>query len=183
MVGDLAAVSFTCIAPPTPQGALLWRRRGLEPRTAVLLREMFRLTARSRSCITVLPRLHIGRALPPAVGAFHPIRLTMRTGAFLMRRRKTMTRLPNGAWSGGRGSNPRPSDWKSDALPAELPPHISERGRLGSLSLDPRSDNVLHLHFSQFPPKRTILKGIRWYTVFRRRICAPARGAGTILQA
>ena len=36
-----------------------------------------------------------------------------------------MTRLPNGAWSGGRGSNPRPSDWKSDALPAELPPHIA----------------------------------------------------------
>lgn len=36
--------------------------------------------------------------------------------------KKTMTRQPNGAWSGGRVSNPRPSDWKSDALPAELPP-------------------------------------------------------------
>lgn len=33
-----------------------------------------------------------------------------------------MTRQPNGAWSGGRVSNPRPSDWKSEALPAELPP-------------------------------------------------------------
>ena len=138
----------------------MWRRRGLEPRTAVLLREMFRLTARSRACITVLPRLHIGRALPPAAGAFHPVQRILCAGALLMRRRKTMTRLPNGAWSGGRDSNPRPSDWKSDALPAELPPHISERGQRGvkSLSLGPRSGNIFTFTFSQFPPKRTVLK-------------------------
>ena len=94
-----------------------------------------------------------------------------------------MTRQPNGAWSGGRGSNPRPSDWKSDALPAELPPHISERGRRGSLSLVPRSDNVTHSYHFAIPTQKDDTKGIRWYTVFRRRICAPARGAGTILRA
>jgi hypothetical protein len=27
-------------------------------------------------------------------------------------------------WSGKRGSNPRPSAWKADALPTELLPHL-----------------------------------------------------------
>ena len=110
MAGDLAAVSFICIAPPTPQGALLWRRRGLEPRTAVLLREIFRLTTRSRSGITVLPRLHIGRALPPAFGAFHPIpRTPVRRSLCLIKENEVYRACPmaRGAADGSRTRGPQ----------------------------------------------------------------------------
>ena len=87
-------------------------------------REIFHLTARSGSYIAVLSRLHMWRAFPPADGAFHPFQRFAARWSLFIARRKTMKRLPSGAWSGGRVSNPRPSDWKSDALPAELPPHI-----------------------------------------------------------
>lgn len=43
---------------------------------------------------------------------------------------------------------------------------------------------TLPIHIiSQFPPKEVDTRGNRWYIAFRRRICAPARGAGTILRA
>lgn len=55
-------------------------------------REIFHLTARSGSYIAVLSRLHIRRAFPPAVGAFHPFqRNPVRQSLFIVRR-KTMKR-------------------------------------------------------------------------------------------
>ena len=35
----------------------------------------------------------------------------------------TLSRVPTD-WSGKRGSNPRPSAWKADALPTELFPRV-----------------------------------------------------------
>src|SRR5690554_5460155 len=41
-------------------------------------------------------------------------------------------------WSGQRGSNPRPSPWQGDALPAELCPHIMA----GAPGFEPGNDGV-----------------------------------------
>ena len=40
-------------------------------------------------------------------------------------RKRSTPELHWRSWSGRRGSNPRPSAWKADALPTELLPHFS----------------------------------------------------------
>ena len=67
------------------------------------------------------------------------------------------------SWSWRRDLNPRPSDYKSDALPAELRQHCwnglanrsAKRGR--SLKLPSVRDKAKRLAHQQFPPQPTLI--------------------------
>ncbi len=95
---------------PAPLRRRLHRRRAPGRRRGALRAARRALRLRRR------PLLRL--ALPPATGvAARPC--ASRTWCEPPRGNASGTRR---VWSGGRVSNPRPSAWKADALPAELPP-------------------------------------------------------------
>ena len=60
-------------------------------------------------------------------------------------------------WSGWRGSNPRPSEWQSDALPTEPQPHLWYlRSQRRSSALVPHFPNLLPI-FAGINGERTFL--------------------------